>query len=152
MNENAYLDELERAFARPDADQMRRQLLAYADHHAQGAGDWPDKLAGDFEEIISCHAGDPDKALAYVVIAASQSDDAGFLGLMACGNLEDVLRDPSPHFLDRIVVEARKSARFRWLLSHPFRTAIAERSWEAIEKFRMTGPHEEPSGAMLPPR
>ncbi len=123
---------------------MRRQVRAYAEHHAQGGGDWPDDLADDFAEIICCYFDDPEKALAYVILAVSQIDDAKFLGFMSCGNLEDVLRDPSPELLDRIVAEARKSARFRWLLSHPFKVAIAQRAWDAIEPFRITGPHEEP--------
>jgi hypothetical protein len=152
MVEKAYFDELERALARPDADQMRRQLLDYARYNSGGSGEWPDDLADDFEEIITCHFDDPEKALAYVVIAASQCDDAGFLRLMACSNLEDIFCDPSPDLLERVVAEAGKSARFRWLLSHPFKVAVAERAWVAIEPFRITGPHEEPSDDTLPPR
>lgn len=152
MGEKDYFDELERALARPDADQMRRQLLDYARYDLGGAGEWPDDLADDFGEIITCHFDDPDKALAYVVIAASQTDDAGFLGLMACSNLEDILCDPSSELVERVVAEAGKSGRFRWLLSHPFKIAVAERAWVAIEPFRITGPREEPSHDTLPPR
>ncbi len=152
MSANTYSDELERALARPDANEMRRNLLAYARYIAEDSGDWPEEFADDFGEIISCHRDDPEKSLAYVVVAASLSDDARFLGLMGCGNLEDVLCDPSPELLDRIVAEARKSARFRWLLSNPFKVAIADRAWAAIEKFRITGPHEEPADDTLPPR
>jgi hypothetical protein len=152
MSDKTYSDELERAAARPDADKMRRQLLAYAKYEAKGAGRWPDEVANDIDEIITCHFDDVEKAFAYVILAASQSDDPEFLALMACGNLENVLCDPSPEILDRIVAEARKSARFRWLLSHPFKVAIAPRAWEAIEKFRIAGPHEEPSADTMPPR
>jgi hypothetical protein len=152
MTGKTYSDELERALARPDAGTMMRQLDAYADYFQRGAGDWPDDCADDFEEVVTCHHDDPEKALAYVVIAASRSDDADFLGYLGCGPLEDVLRDPSSELLERIVAEAGKSARFRWLLSNPFKVAIAERAWEAIEEFRITGPHEEPSPDTLPPR
>jgi hypothetical protein len=131
---------------------MRQQLLDYAEYDAKGAGDWPDDLADDFSEIVTCSFDDPEKALAYVIIAASQSDNASFLGLMACSNLEDVLREPTSELLERIIAEARMSARFRWLLSHPFKVAVADEVWEAIEPFRMTGPHEEPSYDTLPPR
>jgi len=144
-------DELARALARPDAEKMIQQLDAYADYFARGAGDWPDEYADDFSEIISCHFDDPEKAFAYVVLGASRRDDLGFLGQLGCGPLEDVLHNPSPELLERIVGEARKSARFRWLLSHPFKVAVAERAWEAIEQFRITGPHEEPSEDTLPP-
>jgi len=131
---------------------MRQQLLAYAEYDATGAGDWPDDLADDFSEIVTCHFDDPEKALAYVIIAASQSDDASFLALLACGNLVDVLRKPTPELLERIVAEARKSPRFRWLLSHPFKIAVADQVWEVIAPFRVTGPHEEPSYDTLPAR
>lgn len=87
-----------------------------------------------------------------MVIAASRSDDPEFLGYLGCGPLEDVLRDPPAELLDRIVAEARKSARFRWLLSNPYKVAVPARVWSAIEKYRVTGPHEEPSADTLPPR
>ncbi|MES1984104.1 MAG: hypothetical protein V4461_04030 [Pseudomonadota bacterium] len=151
MGRKRYSDELERALARRDADQMCRDLDAYADHHERG-GEWPEEYAEAFGEIISCFHDDPEKAFAYVILGASRSDDAGFLGLLGCGPLEDLLDDPSDELLERIIAEARKSARFRWLLSHPFKVAIAQRAWEAIEKFRITGPHEEPSKDALPPR
>jgi hypothetical protein len=127
---------------------MGQQLEVHARHFARSDDDSPDY----FNEIMTCHFDDPEKALAYVVIAASQSDDAAFLGYLGCGPLEDILHNPSPELLERIVAEARKSARFRWLLSNPFKVAIAPRAWEAIEKFRITGPHEEAPYETLPPR
>ena len=151
MSTKRYSDELERALARPDSGKMIMQLDAYAEYFARGAGDWPDDDADDFNEIVACHHDDPEKTLAYVVIAASRSDDPAFLGYLGCGPLEDILRDPSIDLLERIVAEARKSARFRWLLSHPFQVAVSASAWEAIEKFRLTGPHEEPSEDTLPP-
>ncbi|QBM74807.1 hypothetical protein E2E30_02830 [Sphingomonas sp. AAP5] len=124
-------------------------MLAYAEHFDC---EWPNNLADDFGEIITCHFDDPEKSLAYVIIAASETDDAEFLQLMGCGNLEDVLCDPSPELLDRIVSEAHRSARFRWLLSNPFKVAISSKAWEAIKIFRITGPHEEPALSTVPPR
>jgi len=47
---------------------------------------------------------------------------------------------------------ARKSARFRRLLSNPFKGAIAAKAWDAIERFRITDPREEPAAEELPPR
>lgn len=131
---------------------MTRQLDAYERHFSKPPREWPDELSDDISEIVSCFRHDPEKALAYVLIAASRTDDAAFLGMLGCGPLEDILVNPSAELLDRIVAEARKSARFRWLLSNPFKVAIAGRAWEAIEKFRITGPHEEPAANALPPR
>lgn len=145
-------DELQRALARSDARKMCQQIDAYADYYAKGAGDWPDDSSDDLSEITTCAWDNPEKALSYVVLAAARSDDPEFLGFMACGPLEDLLDGPSPQLLDRIVGEAGRSARFRWLLSHPFKIAIAERAWEAIREFRSTGQHEEPLDDTLPPK
>jgi|GEM_PF-4137210 len=152
MTRKEYSDELERALDRSDAWAMIQQIDDYADYFASGAGDWPDELADDFEAIVTCHHDDPEKALAYVIIGAWRSDDPSFLGYLGCGPLEDVLRTPSVELLRRIVAEARRSARFRWMLSNAFKVAIAEEAWEAIAKFRLTGPHEEPPDETLPPR
>ena len=152
MGKKAYFDELERALARPDAELMCRQLDAYAKYFESGRGEWPEEDADAFGEIISCYHDDPEKAFAYVILGASRSDHPGFLAGLGCGPLEDVLEEPSVTLLERGVAEARKSARFRWLLSNPFKVAVATRAWEAIEKFRITGPHEEPSADELPPR
>jgi hypothetical protein len=151
MSKNGYSDELERALARSDAHELCRQIDAFAAYSAQGGGEWPDELADDFGEIISCFHDDPNKAFAYVIIGASRTDDPEFLAQLECSPLEDLLRNSSPELLDRLVAEARKSPRFRWLLSNPFKVAVAPRVWEAIEKFRITGPHEEPSFDTLPP-
>lgn len=152
MAGKGYSDELDRALVRSDAGEMIRQIDAYANYFARGAGDWPDDDADDFEEIVTCHHDDPEKALAYVILAASRTDDASFLSYLGCGPLEDALSNPSVELLERVVVEARKSSRFRWLLSHPFKVAISEAAWEAIEKFRSIGSHEEPPPEFLPPR
>jgi hypothetical protein len=153
MSGKAYHDELEGALARPDAELMERQLDAYATYMATGpSGAWPEEHEDAFSEIISCYHDDPEKAFAYVILGAARTDDARFLGLLGCGLLEDVLQNPSDELLERVVAEARKSARFRWLLSNPFKVAIAPRAWEAIERFRITGPHEEPAADKLPPR
>ena len=144
MSGKGYTDELARALARPDAGVISRQINAYVEHLLAGDSAWPDEHADDFSEIVASGCNDPDKALAYIAIALSQTDDAKALACLGCGQLEDVLRNPSADMLERIVAEARKSARFRWMLSNPFKVAIAERAWNAIERFRITGPHEEP--------
>ena len=43
MSKKAYSDELERALARTDADQMCRQLDAYAEYYENGTGEWPEE-------------------------------------------------------------------------------------------------------------
>jgi hypothetical protein len=149
--DKSFTNELERALARPDAEELIRQIDAYIEYFDRGAGEWPDEIADDLSEVLES-SGDPDKALAYVMIAAARTDDAKFLAFMAAGGLEDALADPGDEFLERIVAEARKTPRFRWLLSVPFRVAISKEAWDAISNFRLTGDHEEPMGDSLPPR
>jgi hypothetical protein len=143
--------ELKRALARPDAETLVRQVDAYAEYFARGGGDWPDEYADDFSEVLNC-AHDPEKAIAYVVLGASRTDNAEFLRFLGCGPLEDALYSASPALMDRIIAEARRSRRFRWLLSTPYRIAMGEAAWEKIQIFRSTGPHEEPPLDTLPPR
>jgi len=152
MGKAGYTDELGRALARPDVDTLIRQIDAYRDHIANGDNEWPDEHAEDFEEILFGAARDSEKALAYVVIAASRTDDEEFLRLLGCGPLEDLLYRPSAELLERVVAEGRKSPRFRWLLSCPFQIAVSENAWSKIEPFRLTAPNEEPPLGSLPPQ
>lgn len=154
MSGKSFTNELQRALARPDAEKLIRQIDAYGAYATSGYGEWPDHLSDDFDEIISCGCidPDPDKALAYLAIAVDRIDSAGFLNLMACGVLEDLLGTSSSKIIERVVAEARKSARFRWMLSSPYKVAVSEQAWQAIEPFRITGPHEEPTPETIPPR
>lgn len=152
MAEKSLKSELARALARSDVTVMTSQIDAYAKYHKDGANDWPDDVADDFDEIMSCYMENPDKALAYVVLGANRSDDADFVNFLGCGPLEDVLREPSEEMIKRVVSEARRSPRFRWLLNSPFKVAVSEAAWGAIKQFRVTGPHEEPSLKTMPPR
>lgn len=127
---------------------MIRKIDIYADYFAGGSGEWPEKYSNDFHEIYASPFDDPDKAFGYIVLALSRSDDASFLGLLGAGQLEDLLVKPSVEILARVVAEARKSARFRWLLGFPWKIAISDEAWAAITKFRITGPRKD----TLPPR
>lgn len=145
-------DELRRALARADAWEMIRQIDDLAAYFADGAGEWPDRNADDFEEIVSCHHDNPEKALAYIALAGWRSDDPGFLGFMGNGLLEGVLMSPSALSLGRVVAEARRSARFRWILSHTWEGMVDEVAWGEIAQYRISSPREPPADETLPPR
>ncbi|HEX5257639.1 MAG TPA: hypothetical protein VFW35_02530 [Sphingomicrobium sp.] len=151
MSDKSFSNELERALARPDAEELIRQIDVYIEYDRKGGGEWPDEISDDLSEVLES-GDDPDKALAYLMFAAARTDNPKFLAFMAAGPLENALHDPSYEFLERIVAEARKSARFRWLISVPYKVAIAKSAWEAIKEFRITGDHEEPMGESLPER
>jgi hypothetical protein len=143
-----YADELSIALERPDIEALTRKLDNYICHHK----DWPDEFADDCSEVLMSGLDDPDAALAYLALVIERCDDVAFLALMGCGPLEDLLRNPSPKILVRVIAEARKNPRFRWLLSHPFKVAVSAEAWEAIKPFRITGEHEEPPFDTLPAR
>jgi hypothetical protein len=128
-------------------------IAAYDTYFAEtdGDGEWPEQWAESFGDALHWPETDPEKALAYVVLAAAHGHNPSFLGVMACGPLEDLLREPSDAMIGRVVAEARKSARFRWLLSHPFKVAVSDAAWLAIAPFRITGEHEEPPYETMPP-
>ena len=151
MADKTYSSELERALARADAPDLKRQTRAYYEYYLRDFETGEDENTADIDAVNDSEA-DPDRALAYVVLAASTYDDPQYLAFIGAGLLENLLDDPSEEFLERIVAEARKAARFRWLLSVPFKVAISERAWEAIKPFRITGEHEEPTGETLPSR
>ncbi|RYY09182.1 MAG: hypothetical protein EON55_18880 [Alphaproteobacteria bacterium] len=69
---------------------------------------------------------DPDLGLALVTLCASMYDEPDFLFLVSAGPLEDILRKPDQNILARVVAEARKSARFRWMLTGIFLHAISD--------------------------
>ena len=159
-NGQSYANELERALARPDVEKLLRQSDRYIAYWESTAGDreWHDDEFDDFSEIIDSglpdYLGfyDPDKAMAYIIFAIAKSDDPQTLAICGCLMLEDLLRDPSDELLERVVAEAHRSPRFRWMLSNPYKNSISAKAWEAIEQFRITGPHEEPAFDTLPPR
>lgn len=151
MDDQSFSNELERVLARPDASDLRRQTRVYYDYYLKDF-ETAEEAAADIDAVSESAHSDPDRALAYVLLAAATYDDGEYLAFMGAGLLEDSLRDPSTEFLKRIVSEARGSARFRWLLSVPFRVAVSEEAWEAIKPFRISGEHEEPAAESLPPR
>jgi hypothetical protein len=148
MSDTAFSSEFDRALARPDAEKLIRQIDAYAAYIESGDRDWPEEFADDFGEILDSDGKDPEKAFAYLVLGANRS---AFVNLLGCGTLENLLANPSHEMLDRITAEARRSPRFRWMLSCPFKVAVSESAWKAIEPFRQTGPHEEPALDTMPP-
>jgi hypothetical protein len=136
MSAKAFTNELQRALARPDAEQLVLDLDDYRRFHREIVANNPTpgeyEHDGNFAEVQDPR--DSDRALAYVILAAARYDDPHFLGFMAAGPLEDMLRDPTPESLERVITEARKTPRFRWILSGIFLHAIAERAREPVQE------------------
>lgn len=144
MVDKSFNSELAKTLARPDVENLRGALQVYHNWDHRG-DDFPDEVG----LVMDSYRHDPEMALAFVMLAAATYDDPEFLGLMAAGLLEDLLRNPSAEILERILTEARKSARIRWMLSIPYPHAIepeAARRAIAVAVNGMTG--DDP----LPPR
>lgn len=69
---------------------------------------------------------DPERGIALVALSASMYDEPDFLFLVAAGTLEDILRKSGRDIIDRVVAEARKNPRFRWMLTGIFLHAISD--------------------------
>lgn len=146
MSDQGFTNELERALARPDIDELRRILAIHRRNSLNDANDWPDECSS---VIMSGH-DDPDLALSLVILASASFDEPEYLGLMAAGPLEDVLRHPGAHFLERIADEARRTPRFRWMLSGVWLHAIHPEHVEAVQD--AIGDMSMDRGDPLPPR
>jgi hypothetical protein len=151
MSDKSFSNELQRALARPDIADLQRQTRVYYEHCQRGFHEETDENADDIDAVCASNFADPEKALAYVILAAANYDDGEYLAFIGAGLLENLLRDPPTDILERIVAEARKTPRFRWLLSVPYRIAIAKSAWDAIKEFRLTPGNAEPLPETLPP-
>jgi hypothetical protein len=147
MPAKSFHGELERAMARPDADDLLRHVQVYYDHFEAGLPEWSGEDSDALEAIMDASLDDPEKTFAYVMLAAANYDDADFLGYVACGPLENLLVKPSSEIVERVVTEARKTPRFRWMISIPFRHALAPEALKALEPLFVDADKEP-----LPPR
>ena len=132
MADKQFANELARALARPDAEELNRHIQIYHEHFRAGLPEWTEKNSEALSAISDASLDDPEKTLAYVMLAAAASDDDEFLGFVACGPLENILCKPSKEILDRVVAEARKTPRLRWMLSIPFTHALAPEALEVL--------------------
>jgi hypothetical protein len=137
LSRKKFLNELERARWRPDADLLIEVLGEYWDWHDTLRRKDSGEAVDDTQMVIDpmLHdASDIDRSLALVVLAMATYDDAFFLGLVAAGPLEDILSTHNPDILARIVDEARKTPRFRWMLSGVWLHAIEPTNVDAISE------------------
>jgi hypothetical protein len=134
MVQDSYRDELAKTLARPDAKALQDTIGVYHQFAAldgKAAQLFYDDNHGAIDAVM-LSADDPNNAFAYLALATHMFDEPAFLMFMAAGPLENLLGDAPPEVLGRIVAEARKSARFRWMLTGVFLHAISEDARFAI--------------------
>jgi hypothetical protein len=130
MTRNSYSDELMQALARSDVAELRSAVQAYFEYSKLSGKEQESFFANEEAgiEIFDATHDDPDLGMALVMLAASMFDDPHFLFFVAAGPLEDILRKPSVETIDRVVAEARKNARLRWMLTGVFLHAISDQA------------------------
>ena len=150
MAHKGYEDELIRADARPDALKLRRMVAVYHEYyHTYGKAKeaFLDQHIDDIEAFQFAY-DDPDRRLALVALCASIYEEPEFFFLVAAGPLEDILRYPDEGILARVVAEARKNARFRWMLTGVYLHAISDTARPEIIRAIGTMTEADP----MPPR
>ena len=127
--------ELERALSRTDATQLLNIVTEYSRWHGDGCPGDSDHILDDW---LFDHS-DKERSLAMVSLAMANFDDPGFLGLVAAGLLEDIFfagADVPDEIMVRVEEEARRTPRFRWMLSgvwtSSFRPQFADRVIRAV--------------------
>ena len=135
MADKSFQNELQGAQERFDRAEFIFDLRDYYrfDRHNRGQEPYERTKGGNFSAVMDAPLEDPDRGLAYVALAMAEYEDSTFLGLLSAGLLVDLLRDPTPEMLDRIVAEGRKTPRFRWMLSGVWLHAIAERARAPVQ-------------------
>jgi hypothetical protein len=147
VNAKSFKNELERARSRPDVDELLAALSAQFRWHQDGCPG--DGYYGDLELYFD-HS-DKDRSLALVVLAMANFDDPGFLGMVAAGPLEDIFfaeQEVPEDIVVRIEDEARKTPRFRWMLSGVWTTSFKPEHATRVERAAAGAKLEDP----LPPR
>jgi hypothetical protein len=132
MADKKVSDELERALNRADISELIQQIEQYYAYSYPDLRKWPVELVEQLDGVLMSGCDDPEKGLAFVMLAAAKYDDREFLFLISAGTLENLLVDPSPEILGRIVEEARESPRIRWMLTGVYLHAIAEHARKPI--------------------
>jgi hypothetical protein len=151
MTDKSLSNELERALARTDVETLRLHLEDYRAYLDDEAGKEPycrqAGAEGNFLYIYDAHE-DSEFALAFVMLALSEYDDPRFISMIAVGPLEDVLtlREPTTDLVERIVAEAQRTPRLRWMLKGIY---LPQADWArgALQKAIVEVRHGDP----LPP-
>ncbi|MFZ2995507.1 DUF6869 domain-containing protein [Sphingobium sp.] len=148
MSQSNFTSELGQAMQRPDRLELEQLAHLYFEWcFAEEPQQYYDTHSVHLDAWMDLGSSDPDRALATVMMAAAQYSEPSFLGMVAAGILEDLLRDPSLDVLDRVVNEARKTARLRWMLAGVYSHAMASGAWERIEPLIVGMTSDDP----LPP-
>jgi hypothetical protein len=132
-------NELARAFARPDIEKLRRSFDIYY-HWTKLSGKEKEESFPDELGLWFFNDDDRDSSLALIALAMASTDDEEFLIGVACGLLESTLSHRpaiagvplSEEFLQRIVDEAKRTPRFRWMLSAMWTTGMPEHEAQMI--------------------
>ena len=136
--------ELARAYARPDIAQLkadaaqwhRYYLYAFdGGHSLKPKKQIPPELeAPDFGYFRMPRDEAHNHVLAMMMIVLAEIDDEAFMDFWAWGDFWAMLPDIDPALLERIELEARRTPRFRWMLSFIRFTSARPKVQRALER------------------
>jgi hypothetical protein len=104
MNEDVPMDE-------QSVDAQARRYLRFHEVEFDLADKEADRAATQID--VRATMGRPEEAWPVIVAAIEMTDDEGTLAGLGAGDLENIIRNHGPEFIDRIEQLARTSWRFR---------------------------------------
>ena len=111
-----------------------------------------EQVAWSFLCLFTLVQDDPERAfevILHMVERAQTKDNAIDIG---CGDLEDLIATHGAAFVDRIETLARRSPRFRWVLSGVWPQGKADTPvWARIAALQAAGPHMDRGDDLPPP-
>lgn len=119
--------ELERAYARPDIAQIKADVAQWLRYYRHAFEDGvrikpKENISAEFEppemDFLGLRSAEVhDRILATMMVVLADVEDEAFIGYWAWGAFWAMLPDIDDPMLRRIEDEARRTPRFRWMLS-----------------------------------
>ena len=114
-----------------DYEKIRRGLVQYFtdDPISEEAND------AMTETSVELTRYEPESAWQLILATIQDTPAEADLGVLGAGPLEDLLSHHGAAFIDRIEQEALRSARFRDVLAHVWKSQTDEIVWQRLENF-----------------
>jgi len=97
-----------------------------------------EKYWDSVDHVMSLTKDDPEKLWSFIkeTLNSPECDDR-IISNLAAGPLEDLMNEKGEEFIDRVVVEARRSPKFNLLLGGVWESSIDPTVWKQIKTIRL---------------